>query len=117
MTIEREREHEYEYETTIERERERDVNTIQRNRQHIRNHDQDIQPDTDQEAVSYVRADEGGEEADSESEGEGLYHEPAEQVESRLYSIIEWYKNYTSLLKEMLFNEGSSTYYTYEEDE
>ena len=117
MTIEREREHEYEYETTIEREREREVNTIHRNRQHIRNHDQDIQPDTDQEAVSYVRADEGGEEADSESEGEGLYHEPAEQVESRLYSIIEWYKNYTSLLKEMLFNEGSSTYYTYEEDE
>ena len=61
---------------------------------------QEFQSDTDQENVSYVRSDKGGEDFDSESEENGEAYLQEDPQISCLQTIIEMYKSYINIEKD-----------------
>ena len=76
------------------------VNAYRNSHHHGQFHGQEFKSDTDQEDVSYVRADKGGEGFNSESEENGeAYLQENPQI-SCLQTLIEMYKSYISILKD-----------------
>ena len=76
------------------------VNAYRCNNRQDQFHGQDFQSDTDQEEVSYVRADEEGEEFNCGSEEDGEAYSQEDPQLHYFQSILEMYKTYISILKD-----------------